>query len=127
MNLFLDRKGRINGFIHGDFLLEFKFRAEDDIFMIYTVVYHPKERGEVQDLDVKLEAARDEITDSTIKLKQSEDGAIVLAQKLSAAYLLNDEDFEQTLDAFFNTARSTRKSAIPIRKRRRSWFNNNSE
>jgi hypothetical protein len=118
MNMFLDDKNRINGFIHGDFLLEFKFRSEDDKFMAYTVVYHPQERGAVDDLDDKLQAARDGLTDSTLKLKVSTAGAIVLVQKVSAALLLSDEDFEHTLDEFFRIARSTRKSVMPLRKRR---------
>jgi hypothetical protein len=122
MNLFLGHNNRINGFIHGDFLLEFRFRSEDDKFTVYTVLYHPQERGPIDDLDEKLQAVRDEITDRTLKLKVSTDGAIVLVQKVSAASLLADEDFEHTLDEFFRIARSTRKSVMPLRKRRLSWF-----
>lgn len=127
MNLFVDRKGRISGFIHGDFLLEFKFRSQDDMFIIYTVVYHPKEHGPVIDLDEKLQTIRNDLTDSSLKLKTSDDGAIVLVQKISAASLLSDEDSELTLDVFFGTARSTRKCVIPKKNRRMSWFNKNSE
>lgn len=122
MNLFTDRRGRVCGFLHGDFLSEFKFRQEDDAFLTYTCVYHPREHGEVEDLELKLQTARDIIPDDSLKIKECEGGAIVLVQKISAATLLVDEEINQTLETFFDIAKSARKITAPKRKRRMSWF-----
>lgn len=128
MNLFTDPKGRINGFIHGDFLVEFEFCREDDKFAISTCVYHPSEHGAVDQLNEKIQAARDEITDSSITLSQTEEGAIFLAQRIQAASCMVDEDLEQTLEIFFIIARSVRKSSMPKRRKRNlSWFTRNKD
>ncbi len=122
MNISIDRKCRINGFMHGDFYLEFKFSRRDEDFMVFACVYHPKENGPVEDLDEKVQAARQTITDTSICLIQTDDGGIVLTQTIQAASVLVDEEIELSLVTFFNTANGIRKEVMPKRTRRLSLF-----
>jgi hypothetical protein len=78
MNLSIDRKCRIDGFMYGDFYLEFKFSRRDEDFMVLACLYHPKENGPVEDLHEKVHTARQKITDKSIRLIQTDDGGIVL-------------------------------------------------
>ncbi len=122
MNLSIDRKCRIDGFMYGDFYLEFKFSRRDEDFMVLACLYHPKENGPVEDLHEKVHTARQKITDKSIRLIQTDDGGIVLTQTIQAASVLVDEEIELALVTFFDTASSIRKEVMPKRTRRLSFF-----
>ena len=147
MNTFFDRNGQLFSFLYGGILLDFIFTRHDDFFMILTTLYAPKQGGVAENLDERLQTAisaagcgciklidsdnhhsvldvmMQEMRDSSndVKLIQSIDGTIVMAQKVQAASLLIDEVARQTLDDYFLAARKARKAVKPA-QRRRSWF-----
>ena len=147
MTIFFDQKGRLECFLQGGFFLDFIFSNQDDMFIIFTTLFAPKEADASENVDERVQAAMEAAACGSIKLMDSDarasvsdlmvqaiqesshgiqliqcdDGTIVMAQKIQAASLLLDEVLKQTLTEFFVAARRARKAVRPAR-RRMSWF-----
>lgn len=121
INTITDRRGRLSGFISGDFFLEFAFETSDT-FSITTCVFSSTEDGVTKHID-QISEIQKNLDSRQIEIKVTKKGAVYIKQEVSVASLLTDEDAEDTIEYFFTASRSLRNMLKGKKKsRRRSWF-----
>ena len=120
LNLEVDERGRLCGYVHSDFHIQFSFPNNDQFVMAIVLRAPSTERTIHVCSDTGLPACM-EILEEPIHNSRGLH-RVVLLNQVSVASLLFDEDMEQTMEQFLDMARhiqtELRKDQPPASQRR---------